>query len=69
MVCFRDDSHGSDTPYQIDHPIYYNKVYERLFMLILLNLRFLGYADRIVRQFVAETNLQHRDKVYLEMHI
>lgn len=69
MVCFRDDSCGSDTHYQIYYPIYYNKVYERLFMLILLNLRFLGYADRIVRQLVAETNLQHRGKAWLEMHI
>lgn len=49
-VCFSDDFFGSGTHHQVDGPVHYNKVYEREYLLELLNLRFfLGYANRAVK--------------------
>lgn len=39
-VCFSDDFCGSGTHHQVDGPVHYNKVYERVYLLELLNLRF-----------------------------
>lgn len=39
-VCFSDDFFGFGIYYQVDGFVYYNKVYEREYLLELFNLRF-----------------------------